>query len=159
MQRFVLVYLSLLLLLFFVFYGNIGSVADIVNRIQTQLTLDGVSLFIDHTQINADMLIVSSQLKLQVTKECNGLLPFIFYLAGVIAYRSSVKQKLLWILGGYIILSVVNILRIVGVYRASCLNPQWFDIVHNIIGNLIITLTVGVLLMYYFRYVKSHFQS
>ena len=159
MQRFVLIYLLLLFLSFFILYGDVGGIGEEVNRIQTHLTLYGVSLFLDQAQINADMLIVSSGLKLQVTRECNGLIPFVFYLAGVIAYRSSIMQKLLWAAGGYFILSVVNILRIVGVYMVSRLDPQWFDAVHYMAGNLLIALSVGGLLVCYFRYAKSHLQS
>jgi len=152
MKHFLLRYVTAVLVLILFVYVDFTGLSEMLNRWQTQITLYGISYFIDASYISADMLIASTQLKLQITQACNGMLPFFFYLAGVAAYRTSLWKKLLWSIVGYGVITIVNVGRIVSVYYLSKINPTWFDRAHYLLGNLLMVTVVSLLLLCYFKF-------
>ena len=132
------------------YYSHIGGISDMLNGWQTKLTLQGVAFLVDERAMVADMLVVSKGLFLQVSDACNGLLPWLIYASGVLAYRMALKEKLFWIVLGYVLLTIANIVRIVGVYQLSKVEASWFDMAHSVLGNLFMACVAGGLLMLLF---------
>jgi len=154
MKHFLLRYVTAVLVLMLFEYVDFTGLSEMLNRWQTQITLYGISYFIDASYISSDMLIVSSQLKLQITQACNGMLPFFFYLAGVAASRTSLWEKLLWSIIGYVVITIANVGRIVSVYYLSKTDPTWFDPAHHVAGNLLMVSVVMALLLLFFKKAK-----
>ncbi len=80
---------------------------------------------------------------------CNGLEAVLIYLAGVLAYPATWRQKLLYGLLGTIVLEIINILRIALLAWVIEHYPKQFDLMHNYITqSIMIVLAFLVFLLY-----------
>lgn len=109
-----------------------------VNEFQTQLTIQLTSMWVNFFQIplvmQGDTLILEHGMSLQILHECNGLVPFLLYLAAILAYPTELKYKLQWFLIGYLFLMLINMVRIFAITLVVVDFPDLFTISHDWVG-------------------------
>jgi exosortase/archaeosortase family protein len=155
MKKFLLIYWLNIALLFTLFYWNISPIANILNSLQTDLTAYLVSLTLDETLTKGYEIIIDSHYSLVIEKACNGMIPYLFFLASIIAFPSSLLCKIKWGVIGYATISVINILRIWIVTQSVLLKPDNFSLTHDFIGNSMLILTALILFISFVKNKKG----
>ena len=92
-------------------------------------------------------IMISPRYKIIITQACNGIIPYLIYMAGVLAYNSRLTHKLKWLLIGYAVISFINLIRLLIVVYFVTINPEYLWISHDIFGNALLMAT-GLLLFY-----------
>jgi len=86
---------------------------------------------------------------LDVRCGCNGLEAVMIYYVAVIAFPASWKSKALGILGGFVILQIVNILRIASLAYSAVYFKTLFEYIHIYIAQgLMIAVSLGIFFLY-----------
>lgn len=154
MKRFSVLYLLLLLLLFALVYADTNIVATSINEAQTALTLFFLDLFLEPAQLQGVEIWINPHYKIIIDQACNGLIPILFLFAAILAYPSYVRHKILWMGLGYLLFSLVNILRILlVVYFVKQEEGQGnFYWSHDLLGN---ALLMGVGLGLFIAFIKT----
>jgi len=140
-------------LLFSLIYFEEFSPFYFVHTFQTNATIYITDLWIDYFQIPVQLVgntvIFQHGLQLRILNACNGLTPFVLYLAAILAYPTRYKQKISWFFGGMIVLLTLNMIRIMLITIYVTHVPDGFNCAHNIVGRYSIG-TSALLLFYYF---------
>jgi exosortase H (IPTLxxWG-CTERM-specific) len=93
---------------------------------------------------------------LDVKFGCNGLEAVMIYSVAVIAFPAAWKRRLIGIAAGFVVIQVVNIIRIAGLAYAGVHFPGIFEYVHIYIAQgMMIAVALGVFFLY-LGYVNSH---
>ena len=93
--------------------------------------------------------ITSSRFSVQVIKGCESIYATAMLWAALLAYPASWRWKLVGIVGGAVILFIVNILRVITMFYIGIYFPSLFDMVHVYAWQaLFILLTLGVWLLW-----------
>ena len=96
---------------------------------------------------------------LDVKFGCNGLEAVMIYSVAVIAFPASWKSKVLGILGGFVILQVVNILRIASLSYSAVYFKSLFEYIHIYIAQgLMIAVSLGIFFLY-LNYAKKPYKA
>lgn len=143
MKRFIALYFLFLGGLFVLFYAPTSEIAIGLNRTQTALTLEVLQWFLRPEQLTGSDIWITSQYKIVITQACNGLIPILFYYASILAYASSIKDKMVWMLLGYVLFFVVNIVRILLVVYVTENGEGQGDFYwsHDLLGNTLLMIT------------------
>ena len=149
MKTFASLYLLFLLLLFGLLYWDPSPLAASVDHYQRGMTLYFLELGLPKGQLRGIDIWINPHYKIIITKACNGMIPILVLWAAVLAYPlAGWGRKLLWLLIGYLVLSAVNILRLLMV--AACVKEQAdFPFCHDLLGNMLLMLA-GLLLFWLF---------
>lgn len=92
---------------------------------------------------------------LDVKFGCNGLEAVMIYSVAVIAFPASWKNKFLGILGGFLVIQVINILRISSLAYSAIHFKNLFETIHIYIAQgMMIAISLGVFFIY-LNYAKS----
>lgn len=141
----------MLIALFEFFYWMQSPLATDINNFQTNLTLGVLDPFLKRGQLNGVDIIISPRYKLIITQACNGLIPYLIFLAAVLAFPSSWANRVFWAFVGYVTFFVVNIMRLLLVTYYVTKTPRNFEMSHDIYGNLLLMITGTVLFYLYLR--------
>ncbi len=154
MKRFIVFYFIFLGVLFLLFYVLTSQLSQMLNNLQTHLTLRALNLFLAPEQLNGVDIWINASYKIVITKACNGMIPILFLYASIMAYPSTFKHKLLWMFLGYILFFVVNIVRILLVVYVTENGKGQSDFYwsHDLIGN---TLLLATGLGLFIAFIKS----
>ena len=128
------------------FYTDI--ISETISNFQKDTTIYFLSIFFEDRILN-DYIIISDSYRLFISKACSGLIPFLFFVASILAYKSSIFNKILWITLGYIIILFANITRIVFITKMVLIDQENFFWAHDYIGNIFL-LVLGIYLFYLF---------
>lgn len=151
MKKFALLYLLALVLLFVLFYANTTILSTLLNDTQTGLTLMMLEPFLKPGQLQGMDIIISPFYKIIITQACNGMIPILFYFAAIVAYPSRVWVKPLWMAAGYLIFTLVNVLRILIVvhFVEQKGGRDNFYLAHDIFGNaLLMIVGLGLFILF-----------
>ena len=151
MKKFLILYWFNIALLFTIFYIDISPIANIVNSIQTNFTSYLTSLTLPNNQMVGDKIIIDSHYNLIIEKDCNGLIPYLFFLASIIAFPSSLQHKLKWLIYGYIAIISINIFRIWLITKVVLESKSNFSLAHDFIGNAILIFTALLLFILFIK--------
>ena len=143
MKRFMALYFLFLGGLFVLFYAPTFSFSSWINEAQTTLTLAGLDLFLKPEQLKGIDIWINPQYKIIITQACNGMIPILFLYASILAYPSTFVQKIIWMILGYILFFVVNIVRILLVVYVTENGKGQGDFYwsHDLIGNTLLMIT------------------
>jgi exosortase/archaeosortase family protein len=86
-------------------------------------------------------IIINSQYTLIIEKACNGIIPYLFFIASILAFPSTNRHKIFWALYGYIILNIINIFRIWLIIKLVLKKVDNFSLAHDFIGNSLLIFT------------------
>ena len=88
-------------------------------------------------------------ISLDVKFGCNGLEAVILYSVAVIAFPAAWKKRLIGIAGGFVVIQIVNILRIVGLAYSGIHAKSLFEYVHIYVAQgMMIAISLGVFFIY-----------
>jgi len=145
MKKFLFTYWVGIALLFGLFYWNLSPLSSIINNIQTNLTALLTSLTLSDGMMQEHRIFITDNYALVIEKACNGMIPYLFFLASIIAFPSTVVHKVKWALMGYIFISAMNIFRIWFVTQFVIQEQNNFSLAHDYLGNILLILTGLVL--------------
>jgi len=151
MKRFIALYFLFLALLFTFFYADTFIVSNFLNDGQTKLTLFFLDLFLAEGQLTGIDIIINPHYKIIINQACNGMIPILFLFASLLAYPSGIMHKIIWMVIGYLLFSIVNVLRILLVVyfvegEAGRGNFYWS---HDLLGNsLLMALGLGLFVLF-----------
>lgn len=148
MKKFTLLYLVLLPLMFALFYWDISPAAEFINHYQTKLTLYFLDMGLEEGRLKGIDIMINPYYKIIVTKACNGMIPILVLLAAILAYPVDWIHKAWWALVGYIVLTSINIIRLLMLAHFIKGQPD-FPLYHDLVGNVLLMFT-GLLLFYLF---------
>ncbi len=152
MKKFLLSYWLGIALLFGVFYWDLSPLSSTINSLQTNLTAYLTSLSLVDNMMEEHRILINAHYSLVIEKACNGMIPYLFFLASIIAFPSTLMHKVKWAIMGYIFISLMNVFRIWFVTQLVLQERQNFSLAHDYLGNGLLIVT-GLLLFTWF--VKS----
>jgi exosortase H (IPTLxxWG-CTERM-specific) len=94
-------------------------------------------------------------ISLDIKFGCNGLEAVMIYSIAVIAFPSSWKNKLSGIISGFIVIQIINILRIAGLAYSGVHFKKLFEYIHIYIAQgMMVALSLGIFFVY-LHYAKT----
>jgi len=140
-----------LAILFTFFYADTSVVSTFLNDGQTKLTLFFLDMFLAPDQLVGIDIMINLHYKIIINQACNGMIPILFLFASILAYPSGIVHKIVWMLIGYLLFSVGNVIRILLVVyfvegEGVRGNFYWS---HDLLGNtLLMVLGLGLFIMF-----------
>ena len=141
MKKFLLSYWLGIALLFTLFYWDYSPFSFQINNLQTNITIYLTSLSLPERMMEAHKIFISPSYALLIEKACNGLIPYLFFLASIIAFPSTLKHKIKWAILGYLFISAMNVFRIWFVTQFVLEEKNNFTLAHDYLGNGLLILT------------------
>ena len=74
--------------------------------------------------------LLSSTNEFVVIPECTIFAPLALFVAGLLVFPSGAREKLIGFMAGFIILSVINLVRLLTLYGIAHISPGLFDATH-----------------------------
>jgi len=151
MKRFIVLYFLFLAIFFTFFYADTSVVSTFLNDGQTKLTLFFLDMFLEPNQLKGIDIWINPHYKIIINQACNGMIPILFLFASILAYPAGVLDKLLWMFIGYVLFSLVNVIRILQVVyfveaEGGRGNFYWS---HDLLGNsLLMGLGLGLFILF-----------
>jgi len=149
MIKFLLSYWLGILLFFGLFYWDVSPLSSIINQQQTNLSAFLTSLTLPIDMMNNYHIFINARYSLVIEKACNGMIPYLFFLASIMAFPSTVQHKLKWAILGYLIIVTINTLRIWMVTQMVLNEQENFSLAHDYLGNGLLIMT-GLMLFVFF---------
>jgi exosortase/archaeosortase family protein len=145
MKKFLLSYWLGIALLFTLFYWDFSPLSLPLNNMQTNFTSYLTSLSLPEGMIEAHRIFINHSYALVIEKACNGMIPYLFFLASIIAFPSTLVHKVKWAIMGYVFILTMNVFRIWFVTQFVLQEKSNFSLAHDYLGNGVLILT-GLLL-------------
>ncbi len=105
------------------------NVFEPIINVYAYLSSGVLNLFGYNTTVLYDT-IRSSQFSVGIRKGCDALEPMALLVAGIIAFPSSIKQKSTGLVIGLLFIFLLNIVRIVTLFLTGVYRPQFFEVMH-----------------------------
>ena len=141
MKKFLLSYWLSIALLFALFYWEVSPFSLAINEFQTNLTALLTSFSLPQGMMEAHRIFITEHYALVIEKACNGMIPYLFFLASIIAFPSTLIHKVKWALMGYLFISAINVFRIWFVTQFVLQEQTNFSLAHDYLGNGLLILT------------------
>ena len=141
MKKFLLSYWLGIALLFALFYWEVSPFSLAINEFQTNLTALLTSFSLPQGMIETHRIFITEHYALVIEKACNGMIPYLFFLASIIAFPSTLIHKVKWALIGYLFISAINVFRIWFVTQFVMQEQNNFSLAHDYLGNGLLILT------------------
>ena len=154
MKKFLFTYWISTALLFILLYSDISPISEMINSIQTNLTAFLTSLTLPIEMMEGHRIFINKHYVLVIEKACNGIIPYLFFLASIIAFPSTIRHKIKWVILGYLIITIVNIFRIWFVTQFVLQEKNNFSLAHDYLGNALLIIT-GLILFTSFVKTRS----
>jgi len=153
MKQFVALYFLFLALLFVFFYAPTSAISTLINDGQSKLTLYFLDFFLKEGQLRGIDIWIHPQYKIIINQSCNGVIPILFLVASILAYPSNILHKIVWILVGYVVFSLVNVGRILLVVYATEHGEGQGEFYwsHDLVGNFLLMMTGLVLFVLFIK--------
>jgi len=153
MKQFVTQYFLFLALLFALFYLPTTVISASINDAQSKLTLYALDFFLKPNQLQGIDIWINPHYKIIINQSCNGVIPILFLVASILAYPSRIFHKIIWILMGYVIFTMVNVIRILLVVYATENGEGQGEFYwsHDLLGNFMLMITGLVLFILFIK--------
>jgi len=152
MIKFLLTYWLGIALFFGIFYWELSPISPIINQFQTDLTTYLTSLTLPNEMMDNYYILINKNYSLVIEKACNGIIPYLFFLASIVAFPSTIIDKIKWAIFGYMFIVSMNTLRIWMVTQLVLQEQSNFSLAHDYLGN---ALLIGTGLILFVGFVKS----
>jgi len=154
MIKFLLTYWIGIAIFFGIFYWETSPVSLIVNQFQTNLTTYLTSLTLPSEIMNNYHISITQNYSLVIEKACNGITPYLFFLASIVAFPSTILHKIKWAILGYLFIATMNVLRIWMVTQFVLKGQENFSFAHDYLGNALLIITGLLLFIGFVKYRK-----
>jgi exosortase H (IPTLxxWG-CTERM-specific) len=94
-------------------------------------------------------IVSSERFALNIAMGCDGIEADALFLAGVLAFPTTWRAKLIGLAFGLPLIQVINVARLVGLYYAGVLLPSVVEEVHVYVAQTIIILLSTALLVFW----------
>ena len=120
-----------------------GAADDITKSVaaQTEYVLDVMGFDANVRQHRSEpsmMLVIDDVYVARVVEGCNGISVIILFAAFVVAFKGRTRRTILFIIGGSLIIHILNVLRIVLLSIALLHYPEYEHLLHGVIFPLFI---------------------
>jgi exosortase/archaeosortase family protein len=151
-SRFVIMYISLMVLFFFlIWFAPFRQIID-VNKIYSQVVVGILSKILGYTAIHFSYegsLIHLPDTVLDLKFGCNGLEAIFIYSGAVLVFPAGWKKKLKGIISGFVLIQFFNILRVLALVYGALYYKSLFEYLHIYIGQgIMIALSLGIFFLY-----------
>jgi len=136
---------ALFLLVYFEHFSPLVFLSEWQTLLTSYLTAKGIALFAMPIRMDGNTLFFEHGLRLFIVNDCNGLVPILLFWAAVIAFPTALKQKMAWLFAGYIVLTTLNMIRILAIAYGVSVDAGCFDWAHGFVGRYsigVMTLTL-----------------
>ena len=141
MKKFLLSYWLGLALLFGLFYWDNSPFSLLINSVQTNITAYFTSLSLSEGMMEGHHIFISEHYALVIEKACNGMIPYLFFIASILAFPATLAHKAKWAIMGYLFITSINVFRIWFVTQFVMQERENFSLAHDYLGNGILILT------------------
>lgn len=87
--------------------------------------------------------ITSKDFTMIISNKCTGIYQIAGFIAGVLSFPSSFRAKIGGILNGILLISLINLIRIISIFYVGISKPEWIPLFHGVIWEtLMIVVTV-----------------
>ena len=112
------------------------AVAAIINLFGAQATVDGT-------------LVSSPRFSINIAMGCDGVEASSLFLAGVMAFPTSLRAKLVGLAAGIPLIHAINLARLVGLYYAGIYLPSIVEEIHVYVAQTVVILLSTAILIYW----------
>jgi len=151
MKKFLIYYWSNIIVLFGLFYIDYSPLSRIINPMQTELTSFLTYMLLPEGMMRGHEILINSHYSLVIEKACNGIIPYLFFVASVFAFPATNIHKIKWIIYGYIAIISMNIFRIWLVTQFVLESRANFSLAHDFIGNILIVVSTLILFILFVK--------
>jgi len=153
--KFLLTYLLMMgLFLVLIGYEPIKQVLDL-NGLYTKMIVTISAWMLTPFRIVenvTDTTITIAGIRMQVLFGCSGLEAFLIYSVGIMSFPSLLIRKLWGILAGFVILQVINVLRIVSLGLVGAYAPGFFPTFHIYIAQGMMIAVALMIFMFWLNW-------
>ena len=101
--------------------------------------------------------VYSARYSMDIALGCDGLEAACLYLAGVLAFPTSWRSRLIGFAFGVPLIQAINLARLVGLYYIGLYLPSVFDGVHDYVAqSIVILLSTAILIFWLQRFGVRH---
>ncbi len=127
------------------YYGFLGSSwVDVIAEWTAIWTSKAINLFGGSTTVSGTLLI-SDNFVANVVAECTAIGPLILYIGAVVAYPASKRAKIIGAAAGAVVLTAVNLVRIMSLFWIGEVYPEYLDVAHLLVWQSAIILLAIVM--------------
>ncbi|HAL47106.1 MAG: hypothetical protein FI707_10990 [SAR202 cluster bacterium] len=132
-----------------IYFGFLGSSwVDWVARWTASWTSVGLNVFGFSTTANGTIL-ASEGFAVSIVAECTAVGPLVLFMGAVAAYPSPMKSKGFGLLLGAVVLTAVNLFRIMSLFWIGSNYPEYLDIAHLLVWQSVIILLAILLWLFW----------
>ncbi|CAA6817156.1 MAG: Unknown protein [uncultured Sulfurovum sp.] len=151
LKNFIVLYPLSITLLFIFFYWDSSPLAHTLNQWQINLSAFLTSLTLPKGTMQENYIFISHKLTLVIDKSCNGLIPYFFFLASVLAFPSTLIHKIKWAIFGYFLLTLLNVFRIWFISQLVINEEENFNLAHDYLGNMFLVFSALMLFVFFIK--------
>ncbi len=86
-------------------------------------------------------LLSSPRFSVSIFNGCNGLITTLILVAGVLAFPTGWRARLIGVIGGIVGIQIINLIRIVSLYYIGAFFPKYFNNAHVVVWQSIVILS------------------
>lgn len=151
-RRFVIIYIILMVSFFFLIaFKPIQDILDI-NGLYTEAIVLITAKFLTILSIPVTTfgsILQLPEISLDVKFGCNGLEAVMIYSCAVLAYPASIRLKIIGIIGGFLVIQILNLIRIISLGYTAVNFREAFDLIHIYIAQgIMIVIALGAFFIY-----------
>jgi exosortase H (IPTLxxWG-CTERM-specific) len=159
----VLRFLSLFVAIFGIFYFIFGIMRGVrmgIIKPYTVLLAKAVTFIINlfgAAATASDAVVQSPQFTLSIAMGCDGVEATCLFLAGVLAFPTSWRARLIGLAAGIPLIQLINVIRLVGLYNAGIFLPSMIEELHIYVAQaIVIFLSTAILIYWLERVAHQH---
>ena len=132
-----------------IYYGFLGSsLVDYVAEWTAVSTSAGLNLLGTSTRVDGTIL-SSGTFVVDIVAECTAVGPLVLFIGAVAAYPSPLRAKSLGVLLGLVVLSAVNLVRIISLFLIGSAYPEYLEVAHLLVWQTAIILFAIILWLFW----------
>lgn len=153
--KFILTYVVLMgLFLLLISFEPIKKILDI-NGVYTDMIIYLTALILKPFNIVQGIsgsIINVKGMAMDVKFGCNGLEAFLIYTVAILSFPTQAMKKLIGVVGGFVILQILNVLRIAGLGLSGYYLKEYFEYLHIYVAQGIMIAVALVLFLIWLNY-------
>ena len=132
-----------------IYYGFLGSSwVDVVAEWTANWTSQALNLLGTSTRVDGTIL-SSNRFAVNIVAECTAVGPLVLFVGAVVAYPAPLKAKMLGAVLGLVVLTVVNLFRIMSLFWIGMAYPEYLNVAHLLVWQTAIILLAIVLWLFW----------
>ncbi len=114
------------------YYGVVTICADVINFIAP---LENVVAQQNH--------LISVNANLEIVRGCDGAGVLFLVISAILAFPAKLIRKLIGLMLGIILISMINLIRIIVLYFVVAYHSEWFSLIHTYLAPTLMVIVGG----------------